>query len=241
MLRPPDVYLHAPPRDAHLPPGCTSFPPPPPRATSAPNVYLLFASRWDPRASALHPHRVSLLLLLPGFSLLLLLPLGFFSLLEVVDLSLIFPGTPITSKSEGTQQHRHISFVFVFVSGQPCSDDLRPPVQKKLSEDGCVQLASTKFHYLFWGSEDGCVRGMPLIFEINQSRVKQYLDHNSDNVEMADGGHNMALLKPVGGIGCGELDKSPCAVILIHEDCSNFGQKTSRPVTSLHYKLRIFY
>ncbi|KAL2346277.1 hypothetical protein Fmac_000277 [Flemingia macrophylla] len=25
------------------------------------------------------------------------------------------------------------------------------------------------------------VRGMPLIFEINQSRVKQYLDHNSDN------------------------------------------------------------
>ncbi|KAL2326398.1 hypothetical protein Fmac_025456 [Flemingia macrophylla] len=32
------------------------------------------------------------------------------------------------------------------------------------------------------------------------------------DVEMADGGHNMALLKPVGGIGCGELDKSPCAV-----------------------------
>ncbi|KAL2336739.1 hypothetical protein Fmac_011185 [Flemingia macrophylla] len=25
------------------------------------------------------------------------------------------------------------------------------------------------------------VRGMPLIFEINQSCVKQYLDHNSDN------------------------------------------------------------
>ncbi|KAL2318874.1 hypothetical protein Fmac_032750 [Flemingia macrophylla] len=43
------------------------------------------------------------------------------------------------------------------------------------------------------------------------------------DVEMADGGHNMALLKPVGGIGCGELDKSPCAIILIHEDCSNFG------------------
>ncbi|KAL2331410.1 hypothetical protein Fmac_018991 [Flemingia macrophylla] len=39
----------------------------------------------------------------------------------------------IQLKSKGTHQHRHLSFIFVLVSGQPCSGDLRRPVQKRLS------------------------------------------------------------------------------------------------------------
>ncbi|KAL2319455.1 hypothetical protein Fmac_028424 [Flemingia macrophylla] len=46
--------------------------------------------------------------------------------------------------SKGTQQHRHLSFVFVFVSGQPCSGDLRPPIQKRLRSPS----ASLRHHAL---------------------------------------------------------------------------------------------
>ncbi|KAL2330421.1 hypothetical protein Fmac_018002 [Flemingia macrophylla] len=50
----------------------------------------------------------------------------------------------IVELATGTQQHCHLSFVFVFVSGQPCSGDLRPPVQKRLSSPS----ASLRHHAL---------------------------------------------------------------------------------------------
>ncbi|KAL2328588.1 hypothetical protein Fmac_022015 [Flemingia macrophylla] len=212
----------------------------------------------------------------------------------------------VLTNKEGTQQHRHLFFVFVFVSGQPCSGDLRPPVHKRLRspseslrhhalqgppkrigraiEGNPVDIDLGKggqgnaisrrqaiikmdkdgsFYIKTLGKSSILVNSKEVHTGQSQKLHSNYLVENIfvsvkgiklseadvillvtmlyTNMEMADGGHSMALLKPVGGIGCGELDKSPCAVILIHEDCSNFGQKTSRPVTSLHYKLRIFY
>ncbi|KAL2330776.1 hypothetical protein Fmac_018357 [Flemingia macrophylla] len=49
-----------------------------------------------------------------------------------------------TQSAQFDVQHRHLSFIFVFVSGQPCSGDLRPPVQKRLRSPS----ASLRHHAL---------------------------------------------------------------------------------------------
>ncbi|KAL2339214.1 hypothetical protein Fmac_013660 [Flemingia macrophylla] len=56
------------------------------------------------------------------------------------------PDQPSKFNKFSTQQHRHLSFVFVFVS-PPCSGDLRPPLHKRLRSSS----ASLRHHALQGG------------------------------------------------------------------------------------------
>ncbi|KAL2327775.1 hypothetical protein Fmac_021202 [Flemingia macrophylla] len=77
----------------------------------------------------------------------------------------------------GTQQHRHLSFVFVFVSGQPCSGDLQPLVQKRLSS----RSASLRHHALQeHNSLNLALRCFVIVFSsVSEPRARDWLAINN--------------------------------------------------------------